>query len=45
MALLSLLGRWVADGSLSPGDERRIRAQIGRDNARRIYPALAEPAR
>jgi predicted TIM-barrel fold metal-dependent hydrolase len=44
-SLDTVLGRWMAEGSLSPGDAEHIRAQIGHENARRIYPALAEPAR
>jgi predicted TIM-barrel fold metal-dependent hydrolase len=44
-SLDTVLGRWIADASLSPGDAQRIRAQIGRENAHRIYPALARPGR
>jgi predicted TIM-barrel fold metal-dependent hydrolase len=44
-SLETALGQWRAEGGLSSEDAQRIAAQIGRENARRIYPALAASGR
>jgi predicted TIM-barrel fold metal-dependent hydrolase len=44
-SLRTVLDGWVADENLTAGDAHGIETQICRENARRIYPALATPAR